>query len=167
MIMKRLNQKLSETDREEDYRDYEARDLDEGWPYADEDATGGKTGTPYGKSTSNFDESERVGAEISDETVIHSQGGPDASPSGEDSVIEDDVLEDTVNSIFENHERIDTSLITVTVHDGVVTMEGSAETEGLRMLAERTALSVKGVRGCRNRLTLIGADSHIPADADE
>ena len=165
--MKRLNLNLSDTDREEDYRDYEARDLVDGWPYADDDRTPGKKSAPYGKTASNFDESERIGAEISDDTVIHSDGGPEASPRHEDDVIEDDVLEDTINSIFENHERIETSLMTVTVHDGVVTLEGSAETEGLRMLAERTALTVKGVRKCRNLLSLIGADSHIPADADE
>jgi hypothetical protein len=33
-----MSDRSRETSREEDYRDYEERDLDQGWPYADEDA---------------------------------------------------------------------------------------------------------------------------------
>ena len=155
-----------ETAREEDYRDYDNRNLSEGWPYADEDRLPAPRNAPYGTTRSNLDESDDIGAEIADRPDIESHGGPALSPTAEEDPIDDDVLEERVTDLLTSAAGIDPALITVTVRKGVATLEGEAETAPQRLHAERLALSVKGVRSCVNQLLLSGVDSHIPSDAD-
>ena len=51
----------SPSSREEDYRDFEERDLEEGWPYADDGtAAQGSDNRPYG-GTANFDSDGNAG----------------------------------------------------------------------------------------------------------
>lgn len=164
MVQKRNLQ--SETAREEDYRDYDKRNLGDGWPYADQDKLPAGRNAPYGSTASNFDETDNVGAEIAGATAIHSQGGPAASPATEEQVIEDDGLEERINDVLSADDRIDEELVTVTVHNAVATLSGHVETDAIRVLAETLTLSVKGVKDCVNQLVLIGSDSHIPADSD-
>ncbi|MCD2173554.1 BON domain-containing protein [Rhizobium sp. C4] len=155
-----------ETDREEDYRDYDKRNIGEGWPYADEDGLPADRNAPYGTTGSNFDESGRAGVEIGNRPNISSHGGPEISDAGEGGVIEDDVLEEKITELLSENENFDMRLITVTVHEGVAVLSGDVETEHARVLASRLTTSVRGVRRCRNDLVLIGADSHIPSDSD-
>ncbi|MBB1250325.1 BON domain-containing protein [Rhizobium sp. G21] len=56
--------------------------------------------------------------------------------------------------------------MTVTMHDGVATLDGKVETERDRQLINQIALGTPGVEDTINRITLIGVDSHIPRDAD-
>ncbi|HWU64418.1 MAG TPA: BON domain-containing protein [Ensifer sp.] len=155
-----------ETAREEDYRDYDKRNIGDGWPYADEDGLPAEPNAPYGTSGSNLDESGRVGVEIASRPEISSHGGPSLSPFSEGDVIEDDVLEERVTDFLSEREDFDAELITVTVHDGVATLSGEVETAAARALATTLTLSIPGIRGCRNELVLIGVDSHIPSDSD-
>lgn len=155
-----------ETTREEDYRDYDKRNIGEGWPYADEDGLPAEPNAPYGGTVSNFDESGRVGVEIARRPAIESEGGPELSQAGEGELIEDDVLEEKITDRLAENENFDPNLITVTVHNGVATLEGEVETPHAKALAKTLTLAVHGVRGCRNQLVLIGVDSHIPSDAD-
>lgn len=155
------------TAREEDYRDYEDRNIGEGWPYADDDMLPAPKNDAYGQPHSNFDETGHVGAEISRKPVIDSEGGPNISATREAGLIEDDDLEVRISDILEQDERVGSpELITITVHRRVATLDGKVETEEMRRLSETLALSVSGVEGCLNNLILIGADSHIPKDAD-
>ncbi len=52
--------------REEDYRDYEERNRDEGWPYSDEPgATSADPGNrPYGETPANFDRDPNPGFRV-------------------------------------------------------------------------------------------------------
>lgn len=155
-----------ETDREEDYRDYDKRNIGDGWPYADEDGLPADRNAPYGGTGSNFDESGRVGVEIARRPEIESHGGPALFPAGEENVIEDDVLEEQITEVLSQSESFLPDLITVTVHQGVATLSGEVETAHDRALARTLTLAVRGVRGCVNELVLIGVDSHIPSDSD-
>lgn len=155
-----------DTTREEDYRDYDKRNIGEGWPYADQDMRPAERNAPYGTTTSNLDEAGNIGAEVENRPVIHSHGGPNPAASAEHGVIEDDDLEERIFNALESDSALDTDLFTVTVHNGIANLEGRVETKALRLRVETLVLSVKGVRGCNNRLTTIGADSHIPSDAD-
>jgi hypothetical protein len=155
-----------ETDREEDYRDYDKRNIGDGWPYADEDGLPADRNAPYGGTGSNFDESGRVGVEIARRPEIESHGGPALSPAGEENVIEDDVLEEQITEVLSQNESFLPDLITVAVHEGVATLSGEVETAHDRALARTLTLAVRGVRGCVNELVLIGVDSHIPSDSD-
>lgn len=156
----------SETAREEDYRDYDKRNLGDGWPYADEDALPAGRNAPYGSTPSNFDEAGQVGAEISDKPAIKSDGGPSFLDRLEPRSIEDDGLEEAITERLDADGRIQSELITVTVRAGVAKLSGHVETDPLRVLAETMTLSVPGVKDCINELVLIGADSHIPRDSD-
>ena len=164
--MAERNNTPPETAREEDYRDYDKRNIGEGWPYSDEDGLPADRNAPYGGTGSNFDESGRVGVEIARRPEIESHGGPSLSPTGEEVVIEDDVLEERITEILSEKANFDIELITVTVHDGVATLTGEVETAHDRTLAKTLTLAVPGIRGCVNELVLIGLDSHIPSDSD-
>ncbi|MET3615028.1 hypothetical protein ABID16_003371 [Rhizobium aquaticum] len=155
-----------ETAREEDYRDYDKRNIGDGWPYADEDGLPADRNAPYGGTGSNFDESGRVGVEIAHRPEIVSDGGPSLSSAGEEDSIEDDVLEERITDILAEKENFAIELITVTVHDGVATLTGEVESAHDRALAKTLTLAVPGIRGCVNELVLIGLDSHIPSDSD-
>ncbi len=155
-----------ETAREEDYRDYDKRNIGDGWPYADEDGLPADRNAPYGTTGSNLDESGQVGVEIATRPEISSHGGPAFSPAAEADVIQDDTLEERITDLLSENENFDPQLITVTVHEGVATLSGEVETAEAKALATTLALSVGGIRRCRNELVLIGVDSHIPSDSD-
>jgi hypothetical protein len=158
----------SETAREEDYRDYEERDVDEGWPYADADGDlGRKRNAAYGQSAANFDSEANPGTETAGGTAIASEGGPSISKSIAHDAIDDDALEEEVSDRLSLDDRIDESQITVTIHDGVAELSGSVETRDQQFVAEQIVATVAGIRFVRNRLVLTGLDSHIPYDATE
>jgi osmotically-inducible protein OsmY len=158
----------SETAREEDYRDYEERDLNEGWPYADADGSGGrKRNAAYGQSAANFDAEENPGVEVAGQAAIVSEGGPALSKTIAHGAIEDDALEEEIAERLSLDDRIDESQITVTVHSGVVELDGSVETREEQLIAEQIVEGVSGIRIVRNKLVLTGLDSHIPYDATE
>ncbi|MCV3764961.1 BON domain-containing protein [Rhizobium sp. TRM95796] len=148
--------------REEDYRDYNERDISEGWPYADEEVVA-KKNEAYGVE---FDDEDKTSVEISDEPAIESQGGPNLFPETAKAAVEDDGVEETIYERLTNTRRWEDNQLTVTMHDGVATLDGKVETERDRQLINQIALGTPGVEDTINRITLIGVDSHIPRDAD-
>ncbi|MDB5556384.1 MAG: hypothetical protein JWL86_6368 [Rhizobium sp.] len=158
----------TETTREEDYRDYEERDVDQGWPYSDADRDRGrKRNAAYGQSEANFDSEGNPGVEIAGQTEIVSEGGPALAKEIAHDAIDDDALEEEISDRLSLDDRIDESQITVTVHSGIAEIGGSVETREQQFVAEQIVEGVSGIRIVRNRLALTGVDSHIPSDATE
>ncbi|CAN7199961.1 BON domain-containing protein [Pararhizobium sp. LjRoot238] len=156
------------TGREEDYRDYEERDLDEGWPYAD--ATPGsdtKIGnSSYGQTGQNFDDAGNPGFERSSDTAIKSADGPDLFSDDVQADVEDDALEETIaNALLDSD--IDTSGMDLKVRRGIALLTGEVETAQDRRRIERFIYDTPGISDVRNELTLRGADGNIPSDWDD
>jgi hypothetical protein len=157
------NKTTTDKDREEDFRDYEQRDIGDGWPYADGEPVK-KHNAAYGETS---DELDPTNAEIATDTFIDSEGGPTLFPDEEQGNISDDGIEEEIANKLSNSGRWDDTQIEITVRSGIVTLEGEVETEHERQLINQVALRTAGVKDTQNNLVLIGVDSHIPSDADE
>lgn len=155
-----------ETSREEDYRDFEERDLDEGWPYPDADGGGTKRNEAYGRTPAGLEGDSNPGAEVADAPAIRSEGGPAVSSGIAHEAIEDDALEEEIADRLSDSADIDMEQITVRVHNGVAELTGSVETSDAAVFAGQIAAAMPGVSAVRNRLVLTGLDSHIPGDAN-
>jgi len=159
---------IKATGREEDYRDYEERDLDEGWPYAD--ATSGSNteigNSSYGAAGPNFDEAGNPGFERSSDTAIKSADGPDLFSDDVEADVEDDALEETIANALSDSD-IDTSGMDLKVRRGIALLTGEVETAQDRRRIERFIYDTPGISGIRNELTLRGADGNIPSDWDD
>ncbi len=156
------------TSREEDYRDYEERDLKEGWPYAD-GVSGSDTtvkNQSYGDTAENFDESGNPGFETSTDAAIDTADGSDLLGEHTEGDIDDDGIAEAVSEKLENSE-VETAGLDIKVSDGVVQLTGFVETAAHRQVVEQLIYSVPGVVGIRDDLTLAAADGNIPADWDE
>jgi osmotically-inducible protein OsmY len=156
-----------ETSREEDFRDYEERDLDEGWPYPDLDSGQSKRNEAYGRSPAGLEGGSNDGVEIASNPVIQSEGGPSLSQSVASEAIEDDALEEQIYDRFSQYPDLGDDQVTVTVRHGVAELSGRVETQEISVRAEQIAAATPGVVAVRNALVLIGVDSHIPRDATE
>ena len=156
-----------ETSREEDYRDYEERDLEEGWPYADLEVAMTKRNEAYGAAPAGFDGDGNPGSEITGETAIRSHGGPVVSQRVAHEAIDDDALEEEIYDQLSNCRDVVYDQITVTVRDGVAKLTGDIETVQASAVAAQLVAAVPGVRAVYNLLVPIGLDSHIPADATD
>ena len=156
------------TGREEDYRDYEERDLDEGWPYAD--ATPGtetRTGNgAYGQGSENFDESGNPGYERSSDTAIDSANGPDLFGDDTEGDVDDDTLEDLIANVLEDSD-VETSGVDIKARRGTVWLTGTVDTAQERRKIEVLIYAVPGVTAIRNDLTKTGVDGGIPSDWDD
>ena len=160
-----MPKRSGETSREEDYRDYEERDLEQGWPYPDADAARKKTHEAYGAAPAGPDGDLNPGIEVADAPVIHRQGGPMLSRGSVRESMDDDALEERISNRFADRDDIDDDPITVTVQHGVAKLSGDVETYADAALAARIAAAVPGVRAVYNLLVPVGVDSHIPRDA--
>lgn len=157
------NKTTSDKDREEDFRDYEQRDLGEGWPYADGEPVK-KRNAAYGDTS---DELDPTNVEIASDTFIESDGGPTLFPDEEGGNIDDDGIEEEIANKLSDAGRWNDNQLEVTVHNGIATIEGEVETEHDRQLINQVVLRTAGIRDTVNNLILSGVDSHIPSDADE
>ncbi|MDK4700652.1 MULTISPECIES: BON domain-containing protein [unclassified Rhizobium] len=154
--------------REEDYRDYQDRDTREGWPYSDESALGSTEpeNREYGTTPANFDEDTPSGL-IGDNADTNGLEEDTAHTLGPlpPSRIDNDELEAAITERFIESEEIDADSIEVHADGGIVTLEGSVETQAAAEQAEALGLSTPGVVKVRNNLKTTGVDSHIPPDA--
>ncbi|MDB5526738.1 MAG: hypothetical protein JWM58_4501 [Rhizobium sp.] len=157
------NNTTPEKDREEDFRDYDQRNNGEGWPYADGEPVK-KRNAAYGDTS---DELDPTNIEVASDTFIESEGGPTLFPDEEHGNINDDGIEEEIANKLSESGRWDDTQIEVTVHNGIAEINGQVETEHDRQLINQIALRTAGIRDTRNKLILIGVDSHIPSDADE
>ena len=162
-----MTERSRETSREEDYRDYEERDLDDGWPYADLDAGAIKRNEAYGRSPAGLESNGNPGAEIASDPAIRSEGGLAVSADIAREAIDDDALEDAINDRLSELADIDERQIAVSVRDGVAKLTGEVDTVVASARAAQITASVPGVRAVYNLLVPIGLDSHIPGDATD
>lgn len=161
-----MSDRSRETTREDDYRDYEERDLEQGWPYPDGDIPSRRANEAYGAEPAGLEADANPGLEVARDTAIQSQGGPALSRGIAREAIDDDALEEKISNQFVDRDDIDEDQITVTVHHGVAKLSGDVETSRDAALAARIAAAVPGVRAVYNLLVPIGVDSHIPPDAN-
>lgn len=156
------------TGREEDYRDYEERDLEEGWPYADT-TPGSETrigNSSYGEANKNFDDAGNPGFQRSNDTTIESANGPDLFGDDTEADVNDDALEEAIANALSDSD-IDTSSMDLKVRRGKALLTGAVETAHDRDRIERFIYDVPGISAVRNELTLRGADGNIPSDWDD
>jgi hypothetical protein len=162
-----MSERSRETSREDDYRDYEERDLEDGWPYPDQDAARRKANEAYGVAPAGLEGETNPGTEIADAPAIQSGAGPVLSQGIAHEAIEDDALEEEISNHFSDRDDIDETQITVTVRHGVAKLSGSVETAADAALAARIASAVPSVRAVYNLLVPVGLDSHSPGDATD
>lgn len=155
--------------REEDYRDFEQRDIENGWPYDDGAGAASRpvANGAYGETGANFDRQRNGGYRV---TEVAADGGqrPLNSPvlPETDHRENSDQLEADVAAALE--DLPDTLLNALGIHaDGhVVTLRGAVDTPEERREIELRVVSVRGVSAVRNLVTTMGVDTHIPSDID-
>lgn len=165
--MTEIPDRSKETSREEDYRDYEERDLDTGWPYPDGDTARRKRNEAYGAAPAGLEGDGNPGAEIAENPVIRSEGGPALTQGIAHEAIDDDALEERIFDQLITSEDIDEDQVTVRVRNGIAELTGTVDRVEATFIAEQIAGSVPGVRLVRNGLVAMGVDSHIPDDATD
>ncbi|WP_160004533.1 BON domain-containing protein [Rhizobium sp. 18055] len=149
--------------REEDYRDFEERNTDEGWPYSDagSDAKAAAANPGYGETPANFDSDDNSGFRLDgidrdgNENGLRDSLRPDTIDRDES-----DDLEARVSDNIENVPEVDMNSIDVHADGHTVTVEGSVETIGIARKVELAIASVDGVRNVRNLLHTTGVDAH-------
>ena len=162
-----MSPKPKEPTREEDYRDYEERDLEEGWPYDDAAGEGApaRRNRPYGEPGANFDAEANKGYTVTDADADGQQESQSDSllPGTRGREVEDD-LEERVTDALGEIEGVDLDLIDVTAEGGLVILEGDVDDAATaRRLAAR-ALTIAGVRDVRNNIRVLGVDANLPDD---
>lgn len=156
------------TGREEDYRDYEERDINDGWPYADAaPASGSKVANAsYGQPRENFDEAGNPGIQRSNDTVIQSSNGVDLFGDDTEADVQDDAQEEAIANALSD-AGIDSSCMELKVRRGIALLTGGVDTAEDRIRIEQLVSAIAGITGVRNELDLRGADGHIPNDWDD
>jgi hypothetical protein len=160
-------QKKKEVTREEDYRDYEQRDLDEGWPY-DDDA-GAKSrrpaNRPYGGTEANFDEETNKGYTVAktDESG-QQERQQEIPPPGTSGLENADDLEERVMDALSDLPGVTPETIDVRAEGTRIILEGEVDDAITARHLEAKALAVDGVRSVKNNISIIGVDANIPTD---
>lgn len=162
-----IKRNSNNTTREEDYRDYDTRNIDDGWPYAD--AAGAATkpvdNAAYGNPNANFDRERNRGYHVEG---VDAQGfeerTPDSVRPATEGFEDSDDIEERVTEALENMGDVPMDSIDVHAERGTVTIEGVVD-DGT--LSRRISAAVEGISGVRlvvNNLRLAGVDTHIPDD---
>lgn len=162
-----IKRNSNNTTREEDYRDYDTRNIDDGWPYAD--AAGAATkpvdNAAYGNPNANFDRERNRGYHVEG---VDAQGFEERTPDNvrpaTEGFEESDDIEERVTEALENMGDVPMDSIDVHAERGTVTIEGVVDDGAL---SRRISAAVEGISGVRlvvNNLRLAGVDTHIPDD---
>lgn len=157
--------KADDISREEDFRDYDDRNIDEGWPY--DDAAGARPvdNAAYGDPKANFDSDRNRGYQVDGvERDGSEERLADSIRPGTKGIEEADDLEERITDAIEELDMIDMASIDVHVEDGTVTLEGAVDDAATSRKIVRRIQRVAGVRELVNNLRLEGVDSHIPDD---
>jgi osmotically-inducible protein OsmY len=159
--------KTDDISREEDFRDYDERNIGEGWPYDDASAAGAKAvdNAAYGETPANFDGERNRGFSV-DEADADGQEARlvDSIKPGTKGLEGSDDIEERITDALEELDVVEMELIDVHVDNGRVTVEGVVDDAATARKIVRTIQGVAGVRGVTNNLQLEGVDSHIPDD---
>ncbi|MEN3149230.1 BON domain-containing protein [Neorhizobium sp. IRAMC:178] len=157
--------KADDISREEDFRDYDDRNIDEGWPYDDAGGARPVDNAAYGDPKANFDTNRNRGYQVDN---VESDGSEerlvDTIRPGTKGIEEADDLEERITDAIEDLDVIDMASIDVHVEDGTVTLEGAVDDAATSRKIVRRIQRVAGVRELVNNLRLEGVDSHIPDD---
>jgi Predicted periplasmic or secreted lipoprotein len=162
-----IKRKPHDTTREEDYRDYDTRNIDDGWPYAD--AAGAATrpvdNAAYGDPNANFDRDRNRGYQVEG---VDGEGLEERTPDnvlpGTDGFADYDDVEERVTEALDNLGGVPMESIDVHVEKGTVTLEGAVDDNATSSHIARTVERIKGVQLVVNNLRLAGVDTHIPQD---
>lgn len=161
-----LKKNENDVSREEDFRDYEDRNIDEGWPYDDKAGAASKQvdNGAYGAS-GNLDREGSDGFQIDG---VDKDGAEDrvrdrATPAtvGREN---DDDLEERISDALDALEDVQMEMIDLHVDGTTVVLEGMVDDESLIRRITATTQRVAGVGKVINRITAGGVDSHIPDD---
>lgn len=156
-----------ELTREEDYRDYEERDLQEGWPY--DDASGAASqasdNKPYGQTNANFDEGSSKSFTIA-KTDFNGQQEkqPDLVTSKTRGLVDSDDIEERVMDALSDIDDVSPEMLDIRSEGTVVILEGEVDDAPTARKIVKIAQGVSGVTGVHNNLTIIGVDANIPDD---
>jgi len=156
-----------ELTREEDYRDYEERDLKDGWPYGDEEGSVSKSSDnrPYGGTAANFDEGSDKGFTVARTDADGQQERePDSVVSTTRGLQESDDIEERVMDALSEVEDVSPEMIDVRSDGSIIILEGEVDDAATARKLVKVARGISGVTGVRNELTVIGVDANIPED---
>lgn len=162
-----MDSKKKTLTREEDYRDYEERDIEDGWPY-DDDA-GAKSrdpaNRPYGGTEANFDEETNKGYTVTDtDETGQQEAQKEQLRPGTLGAEDADDLEERVMDALTELPGVTAETIDVRADRGRVILEGEVDDAITFRQLEKRALSVQGVHSVKNNLNIIGVDANIPDD---
>ncbi len=156
---------IDDISREEDFRDYDDRNIDEGWPYADQPGAGSGPvdNAAYGSSGGNGDRTRNPGFLV-DQAGSDGAEAPlgDSLKPGTEGLEEADDLEERVTDAIEALAIIDMNLLDVHVDRGVVTLSGQVDDAAVSRRIVHAAQHVEGTRRVINHLRLAGIDGRIP-----
>lgn len=156
--------------REDDFRDYEQRDIRDGWPYADSDGDRrAGANAPYGMTAANLEHLDNKGVEIAGDPELRDvDGAPLPFSDDEAKTIADDDLEERIAAVLEEDGRFDLDSIEITIRSGVVHLDGAVDSEEERRRLIGLVRLGKDVRAVKaERLVIRGVDGHYPRDAEE
>jgi hypothetical protein len=151
--------------REEDFRDYEERDIRDGWPYPDDDdARQVAQNAPYASPGAKLDQLNNEGVAITRDPAARDVDGaplPFADETGD--IIADDVLEARIMETLEDDDGVDLAALDLTIRDGVAVLDGAVDSEEDRRHLIGFLRRVKGVRDVdADGLRARGVDIHLP-----
>ena len=147
------------------FRDYDDRNIDEGWPYDDASGAGARPvdNAAYGDPKANFDSDRNRGYHVDEagfdgleERVV------DSTYPGTQGLEESDDLEERVSNAIEDLGLISMEAIDVHAENGVVTLEGVVDDAATSRKIGRHVQTIAGVRQIVNNIRLAGVDSRIP-----
>lgn len=158
---------VNDLPREEDYRDYDTRNIDDGWPYADQ--AGGTSGpldnAAYGDTAANFDRERNKGYRVDsvDANGLEEEGPDRRTPATRGMETSDD-LEERVSEAIEELDIVAMETIDIRADGNTITIEGEVDDHATARKLVAHVKRVPGVGRVVNALTLLGIDSLIPED---
>lgn len=160
-----LKKNIDDTSREEDFRDYDDRNIDDGWPYADKPGAGSGPvdNAAYGTSNSNT-ETDRNPGFLLDEAGFDGLEEPqrDSLRPGTVGLENSDDLEEKISDRIDALGIIDMDLIDIHVDRMTATVEGEVDDATTARRILRTVQETPGIERVVNHLRLAGVDSRIP-----
>lgn len=157
--------KIDDISREEDFRDYDDRNIDEGWPYDDAAGAGARAvdNTAYGQPAANFDRERNPGYRIenadADGAEQRLRDGIFPETIGREDA---DDLEERITDRLLELDIVEIDSIDLHVESGKVTLEGVVDERATSQRIVREVEKIDGVRAIVNNLRLAGVDSRIP-----
>ncbi|MBW9087509.1 BON domain-containing protein [Rhizobium wenxiniae] len=156
---------VNDISREEDFRDFDDRNVDDGWPYADKpgQAAGPVDNAAYGNTNPETETGRNPGFLI-DEAGFDGLQEPqrDSLRPGTTGLENWDDLEERVTDAIDALGIIDMDLIDIHVDRNNVTIEGQVDDAATSHAIVRAAQKVSGIGRIINHLRLAGVDSRIP-----